>query len=196
MKGGQRMRKDTLRRYMVYRMKLLELYHLHLLHKALAEGDAPNNEMGQNGRDFAETVRTAALSWFVTLVDKSRDGLNVFDLWRSLFPKDRAKVDAVWAAIEPQWKYLRDFRNKVGFHAAEPLIFYRAQAHIFEHPQEIEKAVETFLKLADEFRKREEKELPDFVPEVEECLLDVEAALSISVDRSWFRRALILPHGN
>lgn len=195
MKGGQRMRKDALRRYMVYRMKLLELNHLHLLWAALAEGYAPNNRMGQKGCDFAETVRTAALSWFVTLVDK-RDGLNVFDLWRSLFPKDRAKVDAAWAAVEPQWKYLRDFRNKVGFHADKPLNFYRAQADIFEHQEEIEKAVQAFLTLADEFRKREDKELPDFVPEVEECLLDVEAALSISVDRSWFRRALILPNVN
>jgi len=42
----QQMRRDALRRYFVFRMKLIELFHLHLLWSALAdETFVPENVM-------------------------------------------------------------------------------------------------------------------------------------------------------
>lgn len=190
------MRQDALRRYLIYRMKLLELLHLHLLWQDLSTGHVPINQLGHEAIDFANSIRTASLSWFVTIVDQSKGGMNVFDLWRLLFPRFRQRVDSVWAQIEPQWKYLREFRDKVGFHADTPLNFFRARAGIDDHVEEIAKALQTFLALATELMRKEDTELPDFVPEVEVCLLDLECLLNASLDRSFFKRALILPRGN
>jgi len=38
--------------------------------------------------------------------------------------------------------------------------------------------------------------LPDFVSAAEELLLDVELRQKISIDREWFKKALILRRGN
>jgi hypothetical protein len=97
------MRKDALRRYLIYRMKLTELIHLHLLWCALHEGAfVPENILDHDGEDFALSVRTAFLGWLCTILDQSSDGLNVFDLWRLLFPKHREKIENMWAEIAPQ----------------------------------------------------------------------------------------------
>jgi len=86
MKRKDILRRDALRWYLIYRIKLLELIHFHLLWKALEKQNfTPENLLGHDGGDFANSVRTAALSWFATLVDQSRDGMDVFQLWRQLF---------------------------------------------------------------------------------------------------------------
>jgi hypothetical protein len=155
---------------------------------------ARGHQMRHDGHDFSQSVRTATISWFATMVDQSRGGLDVFDLWRQLFPKHRREIDQVWAKVEPQWKYIRDFRDKVGFHADTPLNFFRARSESYQHQAQIAKALQGFIGLAVKFLQIEDKELPDFVPEVEGCLLDLESLLKVSLTREWFKRAHILRH--
>ena len=80
------MRKDDLRRYVIYRMKSLELLHFYLLLFDLNNKRyCPENMLGHDARMFASSIRTVTISWLATFVDQSRDGMNVFDLWRRLF---------------------------------------------------------------------------------------------------------------
>jgi len=79
MKRGNRIRRDALRRYLIFRIKLIEVFHLSLLWTALSgEQFVPENVMGHSGRDFAASVRTTMLGWFCTIVDQSAGGLNIF----------------------------------------------------------------------------------------------------------------------
>ncbi len=101
---AEQLRRDALRRYFVFRMKLVELFHFHLLMEALVdEKFVPENVMGHEGRDFAYTVRTALLSWYCTIVDRSEGGLNIFNVWRELFPNHRDEIEQVRARVEPDW---------------------------------------------------------------------------------------------
>jgi hypothetical protein len=193
MKRGQRMRKDALRRYLIYRMKLTELLHLHLLWCALQEDKfVPKNILGHDGQDFALSVRTVVLGWLCTILDQSSDGLNVFDLWRLLFPKHRKKIENAWSEIAPHWGALREFRDKCGFHADTPRHYFAARQSVLDNPQAA-KAVQDFLRLAIFFLRKENEELPDFVPAVEEFLLDFELESGASLKREFFKRSGILP---
>jgi hypothetical protein len=172
--GNMAARKDALRRYFVYKMKLIELIHLHLLLDALNNQKfVPENVMGHDGRNFGSSVRTALLSWYCTIVDQSKGGLNVFELWRELFPKYLERVDMVWKQVKPHWGILRNFRNKCGFHADSPQSFLSAKQKVLDNPQ-VAKAMMSFLDLSKFLISREEEELSDFVPEVESLLLDFE----------------------
>jgi hypothetical protein len=79
----KQLRRDALLRYFVFRMKLIELFHFHLLWGGLDEEKfVPDNLMEHGGRAFADSVRTALLSWYCTIVDRTAGGLNVFDVSR------------------------------------------------------------------------------------------------------------------
>jgi hypothetical protein len=56
--------------------------------------------------------------------------------------------------------------------------------------------VQDFLNLAIDLVKREDEELPDFVPEVESFLLDFELEFGRGINRKTLKRLLILPRGN
>jgi hypothetical protein len=188
------MRKDALRRYFVYTMKLIELFHFHILWGALAnENFVPENVMGHSGRNFAESVRTVLLSWYCTIVDSTQGGLNVFNIWRELFPNHRDEIERVRLEIEPHWEILRSFRDKCGFHADTPQKYFLAKQKMLNKPQ-VAKAVQDFLDLAVLLIKREEEELPDFVPEVESFLLDFELGEgNMGIRRDALKKLLILP---
>jgi hypothetical protein len=187
------MRKDALRRYVLYRMKALELLHFYLLHIALTEHEyIPPNDLGHDGRDFSNSVRTASISWLSTMVDQTRGGMNVFHLWRQLFPRHREEIERVWAQLEPQLEIIRTFRDRVGFHADTPLRFFAARDRARGPNPELAAALDSFMGLQILLFKQEDEELPDFVPAAEELLLDMELELKISVDREGFKKALIL----
>jgi hypothetical protein len=194
MPRGQQMRRDALRRYFVFRMKLIELFHLHLLWGALAdEKFVPENVMEHDGRNFADSIRTALLSWYCTIVDRTAGGLNVFNVWRELFPNHRDEIERVRAEVEPQWDILREFRDKCGFHADTPRNYFKAKQGILENLQVV-KAVQDFLDLAKLLINCEEAELPDFVPEVETFLLDFELEEgNYGINRQALKKLLILP---
>lgn len=193
MDKGNRIRRDALRRYFIFRMKLVELMHFNVLWDTLRKNRfAPENVLGHEGVDFAHSVRTAALSWFCTVVDQSRDGLNVFDLWRQLFPNHRAEIERVWNEVKPQFGKLREFRDKCGFHADTPRSYFLAKQRVLGNPK-LAKSVQSFLTLAILLVKSEAKELPDFVSEVEAFLLDFELEFDARFKRDSFKRLLILP---
>ena len=194
MTRAQQMRRDALRRYLIFRMKLIELFHFHLLWGALADEEfVPDNVMEHTGRDFAESIRVALLSWYCTIVDRTRGGLKIFNVWRELFPRHRREIERVRREVEPQWEVLRTFRDKCGFHADTPRNYFLAKQKILDNPQ-VAKAVQDFLDLAKLLINREEAELPDFVPEVETFLLDFELEKgNRAINRNALKKLLILP---
>jgi hypothetical protein len=191
---GQQTRKDALKRYFVFRMKLIELFHFHLLWGDLAdEKFVPENVMEHQGRDFADSVRTVLVSWYCTIVDKTARGLNIFNVWRELFPNHRDEIERVRAEVEPHWEILRQFRNKCGFHADTPRNYFLAKQKMLDNPQ-VAKAVQDFLDLAKLLINREEAELPDFVAEVETFCLDFELEPgNRGINRNALKKLLILP---
>jgi hypothetical protein len=188
------MRRDALRRYFIFRMKLIELFHLHLLWSALVDDTfVPENVMEHDGRIFAESVRTALLSWYCTIVDRAEGGLNVFNVWRELFPNHRDEIERVRREVEPDWEVLRNFRDKCGFHADTPRNYFLAKQRVLDNPQ-VAKAVQDFLDLAKLLINRDEAELPDFVPEVETFLLDFELEEgNRGINRNALKKLLVLP---
>jgi hypothetical protein len=178
-------------------MKSLELLHFYLLLFDLQDsGHHPENILGHDGRMFASSMRTVAISWLATFVDQSRNGMNIFDIWRRLFPKHKDEIDKVWAQLRPQLDLIRNFRDRVGFHADTPLRYFAARDKIRGKNLELQAAMDGFMRLEIALYKCEEEELPDFVSAAEELLLDVELQLDITVDREWFKDALILRRGN
>jgi hypothetical protein len=193
---AKQLRRDALRRYFVFRMKLVELFHFHLLMEALVdEKFVPENVMGHEGRDFAYTVRTALLSWYCTIVDRSEGALNIFNVWRELFPNHRDEIEQVRARLEPNWEILKNFRDKCGFHADTPRNYFLAKQKLLDNLQVVN-SMQEFLDLAKKLIKVEDTELIDFVPEVETALLDFEIEGIFRVNRDAMKRLLILPHGN
>lgn len=194
---AEQLRRDALRRYFIFRLKLIELFHLHLVWCSLVDDKfTPENVMEHSGRDFAESIRTAYLSWYCTIVDQTRGGLNIFNLWLELFPRHRDEIERVRKEVEPHWEVLKNFRDKCGFHADTPRNYLLAKQKVLDTPQTA-KAVQDFLDLAKTFINLENEELSDFVPEVEACLLDFELEPgNRSVNRHAMKRLLILPRGN
>jgi hypothetical protein len=157
------------------RMKLMELTHLYLLWMELKTTKrSPENILGQGPEDFMESLRVPCLCWFATLVDKSKDGLDILELWKILFPKHRKKVEALWRKIEPSWSIIRDFRDRAGFHADKPQRYWDAQVTILRNSKAVIKALQEFLNLAILLLKEEAEALPDFEGEIDHVLLDVE----------------------
>lgn len=188
------MRRDALRRYFVFRLKLIELFHLHLLWCSLADDKfTPENVMEHSGRDFAESVRTALLSWYCTIVDQTRGGLNIFNVWLEVFPNRQQEIERVRQEVEPHWEVLKTFRDKCGFHADSPRNYFLAKQKVLDNPQTA-KAVQDFLDLAKTLINAEETELQDFVPEVETFMLDFELEPgNRGINRNAMKRLLILP---
>lgn len=189
------MRKDALRRYFVFRLKLVEMFHFNRLWAALRDEEfVPDNAMGHEGRDFAMSLRTAVLSWLCTVVDQTRGGLDVFDVWLQLFPNERLEIQRVRAEVMPHWEILKEFRDKCGFHADTPRNYYRAQQEILNKTREVVEAVQAFLQLARRLINLQEAELPDFVPEVESFLLEFELENNdCGFNRESLKRLGILP---
>lgn len=186
------LRRHALQRYVVYRLKLQELLHYELLFLALQNGEfCPKNVMDHESAEFAASMRTVAISWWVTFVDKN--GLDVFDLWRELFPKHKAKIDKLWKQIEPTWQILVDYRNRCGFHADKPLRYFGAKAQLLNNGKQVTKDIQDFIALAVFFIRQEEKELPDLPDATEHLLLDVELKFGNAVKRAGFRKAGLLP---
>jgi hypothetical protein len=174
-------------------MKLLELLHFYLTWAELSRDNfTPPNVMGHTGRSFADSLRTACMAWWATVVDTTPGGLNVFEVWRILFPKHRREIDTVWNKIQPEWNPIKAFRDKVAFHADTPLNYFKARQVVMSNKQTI-RALRTFLDLSVKLIKAEAEELPDFADSTEDLLLDLELRLNCTINRRWFKEALILP---
>jgi hypothetical protein len=186
------LRRDALQRYVIYRLKMQELLHYELLFLSLDAGEfCPENIMDHESAEFASSMRTVAVSWWVTFVDKN--GLDVFDLWRELFPKHKAKINKLWKQIEPTWKVLVNYRNRCGFHADKPMRYFAAKAGLLDNGKRVTKDMQDFITLSVFLMRKEEKEIPDLADAAEDLLLNVELKFGYAVKRAAFRKAGILP---
>src|SRR6266481_1829920 len=186
------LRRDALQRYLIYRLKLQEFLHYHILFLSLNAGELrPENIMDHDSAEFAGSMQTAAVSWWVTFVDKN--GLNIFDLWKELFPKHKKKIDKLWKQIEPTWRVLVNYRNRCGFHADKPMRYFGAKAELLDNGKQVTRDIQDFITLSVFLMRKEEKELPDLVDATEDLLLNVELKYGYAVKRSAFRKAGILP---
>ncbi len=142
------MRKHALRRYLVFRVKVIEFLDIAALWQDLTRGNlCPHAPAGRKSKDFADSLRTVLLSWFALFVDKTKDGMNVIELWKELFPKRKTQIEEAWDRMKPAWDILRTFRNKAGFHADRPLAFFKARREILIQQKTVMMALEEFQRL-------------------------------------------------
>jgi len=186
------MRRDALRRYLVFRVKLIEMLDIAAVRQAAVAGKlSVPNPVGRLPKDFADSLRTPHLSWFALLIDKN--GMDAIRLWSELFPKHRPQINETWKRIKPAWDLIRGFRNKAGFHADEPRAFFRARHEVITHHQELAVALEDFRTLFSTILYAEAAELPDFPQAVDEFLDEMEAEHHSKYSRVEFKRYLMIP---
>jgi hypothetical protein len=187
------MRKHALRRYLVFRVKVIEFFDIGALRQGLnAQQFAVPSPVGRISSDFAAGLRTVQLSWFALLVDKSKDGLDAINLWSGLFPKHKTQIQEVWARIEPTWNIIRAFRDKAGFHADKPTAFFKARNDVLRQKEAVAAAIEEFRQLLGVILKAEAEELPDLGQAVDDFLDELEGKLQARYDRAEFKRYLML----
>lgn len=186
------MRKDALRRYLVFRVKTIEMLDIGAVRQTAAGGKlSVPNPVGRLPKDFADSLRTPHLSWFALLIDKN--GMDAIKLWSELFPKHRDEIDETWARIKPAWNIIRGFRDRAGFHADKPTAFFRARYEVIAHQQKVATAIEDFRKLFGTILTAEVAELPDLAKAVDEFLDEMEAEQHSKYNRAEFKRYLMIP---
>jgi hypothetical protein len=195
--SNREMRKHALRRYVVFRVKLIEFLDIHASWQAFkSEEFVPITPVSRTAADFAAALRTVQLSWFSIFIDKSKDGMDVIKLWKELFPDRELVIEQAWAQMEPAWGTLRRFRNKAGFHADKPLAFFRARESILTEWNVIITALEAFKQLAMQFLKDEAKELPELESVVDDLLDDLEENQARHFSRDEFKKYLMIPNSD
>src|SRR5438445_13810144 len=105
---AQVMRAAALKSYVVFRVKVIEFLDIGALRQSLKRGEiGPYTPAYRTSKDFAESLRTVQLSWFTIFIDQSKDGMNVLELWKDLFPNRREFVESAWERMRPAWNLLR-----------------------------------------------------------------------------------------
>jgi hypothetical protein len=184
------MRRYALRRYLVFRVKLIEFLDMAGLWKLLGADELrPVNPAGRQPKDFADSLRTALLSWFALFIDKN--GTDVIELWKELFPTRKAQIEEAWERMKPAWNTLRTFRNKAGFHADSPPAFFNARREILKNQSVIMRALAEFQKLQGAILNAESAELANFPASVDAFLDELEEKGG-SYNRSEFKRYLMI----
>jgi hypothetical protein len=186
------MRKRALREYLVFRVKAIEMLDIGAVRQNAAAGSLSiQNPVGRRPSDFADSLRTPHLSWFALLIDKN--GMDVIKLWSDLFPSHKQEIKETWNRIKPAWDVIRTFRNRAGFHADKPKLFFKARHEVIAQQQRIREAIEDFQKLFRTILKAEASELPDLPQAVDEFLDELEAEHHSSFNRQEFKRYLMIP---
>jgi hypothetical protein len=188
--SDKQMRKDALRRHAVYRMKVMEFLDLNALRTGLLKGHIRYAEDLRPVKFMSQSVRTVVLSYFALFVDKN--GMNVIELWKELFPMHKKLVEETWARIQPTWNTIREFRDRAGFHADKPMKFFGARYRVAQDKR-IDEALAEFVGLISFFLKAENRgELSDFETELDSLLNDLEVAQPETYQREQFKAYLML----
>src|SRR5581483_2368845 len=181
------MRRDALRRYIVFRVKAIEFLDLGALWQGLKKKEfSPYTPVNRTQDDFAWSIRTVVLSWFALFIDKN--GMDVIDLWKELFPKHRAEIERVSAEIEPVWIIIRAFRDRAGFHGDKPRLFFAARGEVIANVTEVTAAVAKFEGLFRRLLKAEPAELPELGDVLNECLDDLDRKHVTYEQRDQFKK--------
>lgn len=177
--------------YLTYRFKLNELIHLHFLFHALNDGSCGDSINGISKEQVLMSVRTAAVAWFATVVDRS--GLDIFKLWLKMYPRYQKRINLYRSLLEPHLRLIRRFRNKTAFHAERNFVdFFEPRIRFLEKAKEIGEGVQKFLDLAKFLIKREHQSDPDFYSRILGIVLDTELQLKVKINRHWLIEANIV----
>jgi hypothetical protein len=188
------MRKAYLRRYLVYRMKVIEFFDLAAISQALLSGQITiQTRVGRRKEDFVAGLRTVQVSWMALFIDKSKDGMDVIPLWKELFPSLGAEIDETWKQMEPAWDLIRTFRDKAGFHADKPMSFLRARVDIIANRDMVTKALVEFEKLQRKILHSEGSTLPDLEAALDDLLGELETQEKHKFKRADWKRYLMIP---
>lgn len=183
------MRKSALRRYLVFRVKAMEMLDLNVLHQAAISGKLEVPNPGSRlPKDFAASLHAPLLGWFALVLDKQE--VDVMQLWSELFPKHRKEIDSAWEHIQPASDIVREFRDRAGFHTDKPRPFFLARHQVIANQQMLATALEEFWKLFAMLLEAEADELPDLEREVDEFLDAVQSELRVEYDRLELKRYL------
>ena len=177
--------------YLVYRMKMNELIHLNFLFHQLRKGGCGDTVYGVAPEIVSGTVRTCAMAWFITMLD--RNGVNIFDLWKKMFPQYTKRLNLYRNAIEKDLVRIRAFRNRSAFHA-EPVFqeFFKPRVEMQDHAEEDVRTLRRFLKLATFLLRREHTVDPNLQSRILGVILDAELSLKCRIRRGWFIETNIL----
>jgi hypothetical protein len=181
---AQRLTDKEVSAYLVYRIKTNELIHLHMLWLAVKDRQCGESIFGIHNATIRETLRTAAIAWFSTIVDKN--GLNIFPLWERMFPQYRRRIAFYQAIIQPELDLMRAFRDRSAFHA-EPVFskFFAPRKNMYDHIKQIIESIQHFLTLSKFLIKREHSADPDLQGRMLSVVLDTELRLDCNIRRGW-----------
>jgi len=187
------MKKHALRRYIVFRIKAIEFLDIAGMRQALLRGQITvPNPVGRTNSDFVSALRTTGLSWLAIFIDKSKDGMDVIELWKQLFPKRKDEIEQSWKRMEPAWLLIRSFRDKAGFHADKPVAFFKARADILENEGVITAALEEFQSLMRTILHAEATELPELETALDGLLTELEGKSLYRYNRPQFKKYLMI----
>jgi len=178
---------SNLRRYAVFRIKLIELLHLTALTRDISSAlYCPTNTLGHEARHFSDTLYGLTISSFISITDPN--GTDVKPIWLILFPKHSRAIERIWTSnITPGWKVMKAFRDSAGFHGDKPQKYFAARLSLATGGAAVIKAPDSFHSLSACLHRRESKELPEFLAESEQLLLGVEIRHRKSFNRRWLR---------
>ncbi|MBB5058575.1 hypothetical protein HDF16_003289 [Granulicella aggregans] len=191
-------RAKTVRQYVVYQLKLIELLHLTLISFHMTDHKlAPENVMGHGADRFVETLLGSVVTAFMSLVDH-RDSTNIRDIWRELFPKHSKAIDRVWQArIAPGEAVMKQYRDRAGAHGDKAPKYFAAKISLFGKRDVVLNAMNTFLRLSVLLLKRQPEEVPELNSQVESVLLDIELTFpNGSFNRTWLKQMHLIEAGN
>jgi len=170
--------------YLVYRIKLNELIHFHLLWVELNSGDFGSSVGGIDIRAMLDSVRTAAMAWIPTSVD--RKSLEIFRLWKKMFSQYQKRIELYQTAVQPYLDLLWRFRNKTAFHADPTFAkFFEPRVRLSAQVKEVSEAMQRFLRLAGFLMARENRVDPDLHSRILGVVLSAELTLNCRISRQW-----------
>jgi hypothetical protein len=181
--------------YLVFRIKANELIHLHMLWLAIKDGQCGESIFDLNNQVVRETLRTAAIAWFSTIVDRS--GLDIFPLWEKMFPQYQKRIALYRTAIQRELNLMRVFRNRTAFHA-EPVFskFFAPRKDMLDNVKEITNSIRHFLSLAKFLIKREHTADPDLQSRMLDVVFDTELKLDCKIRRGWLIENKVIDREN
>lgn len=86
-------REQAIEEYVVCQVRLYEFLHVFQIATEIIDGKyRPSNEIGHGHGEFIGSLRTASAGLFASLVDRSPDAIDIFDVWLVLFPGKKPKL--------------------------------------------------------------------------------------------------------
>ena len=172
MSGKALSREQAIEQYALYKFRLYDYLRTFQVLIVIKDGRyVPKDEMGHGKEYYISTLRDSLTGLLVSMFDKDRRALNVFDVWEKLFPEKTDQIDLVRRQIGEVEQVLRDYRNKVSFHVEADIREYlRTRGEFQERSKEIVAAMQAFGDLAKETLLAESTTLSEYRAELDTIL--------------------------